>query len=83
MVAKFFKNGRSRAVRIPAIFGFEDCKEVFMYQDQETGDVILSRRPTNWDGFFSALGDVPGDFLNEKERSQIIQNRDPFEGWHE
>jgi antitoxin VapB len=35
-----------------------------------TGDVILSQRPPNWDGFFEALAaaDVPSDFLDERER---------------
>jgi antitoxin VapB len=81
MIAKFFKNGRSTAVRIPAAFGFEGCKEVFMAQDPETGDVILSRRPLNWDGFFSALGKVPSDFLDATERHQEGSARDPFPGW--
>ena len=80
-VAKIFTNGRSQAVRLPAAYRF-DTKEVFIRQDAETGDVILSRRPTTWDGFFAALlgADVPADFLNEKERNQGTQNRDPFEG---
>jgi antitoxin VapB len=39
----------------------------------------------DWDDFFSALkgADVPIDFLNEKERNQGLQDRDPFEGWRE
>ena len=80
-VAKIFTNGRSQAVRLPAAYRF-DTKEVFIRQDAETGDVILSRRPTTWDGFFAALkeADVPADFLSAKERSQGAQNRDPFEG---
>jgi antitoxin VapB len=51
----------------------------------QTGDVILSRKPVSWDDFFSVLKDaeVPVDFLNEKERSQAMQDRDPFEGWSE
>jgi len=83
-VAKLFINGRSQAVRLPAAYRF-DTKEVFIRQDPETGDVILSRKPENWDGFFSALkgADVPADFLDEQERSQGRQNRDPFEGWRE
>ena len=80
-VAKIFTNGRSQAVRLPAAYRF-DTKEVFIRQDAETGDVILSRRPTTWDGFFAALqgADVPADFLSEKDRHQGTQNRDPFEG---
>ena len=83
-VAKLFINGRSQAVRLPAAYRF-DAKEVFIRQDPETGDVILSCRPTTWDDFFSALkgADVPTDFLSEKERSQGMQNRDPFEGCNE
>jgi antitoxin VapB len=83
-VAKLFTNGRSQAVRLPVAYRF-DTKEVFIRQDPETGDVILSRRPTTWDGFFSALkgADVPCNFLSEKERNQGIQDRDPFEGWQE
>lgn len=83
-VAKLFINGRSQAVRLPVAYRF-DAKEVFIRQDVETGDVILSRKPASWDDFFSALkgADVPADFLNKKERNQEAQGRDPFEGWRE
>ena len=79
-VAKLFTNGRSQAVRLPAAYRF-DTKEVFIRQDAQTGDVILSRKPANWDGFFAALkdADVPPDFLSASERQQGTQNRDPFE----
>ena len=49
--AKLFQNGRSQAVRLPSGFRFEGS-EVFIRQDQTTGDVILSRRPESWEGFF-------------------------------
>jgi antitoxin VapB len=80
-VAKLFTNGRSQAVRLPAAYRF-DAKEVFIRQDPETGDVILSRKPADWDGFFAALkgADVPADFLNAEERNQASHDRDPFEG---
>ena len=83
-VAKLFTNGRSQAVRLPAAFRF-DAQEVYIRQDPETGDVILSRKPPDWDDFFSALkgADVPVDFLDDKERNQGLQDRDPFEGWRE
>ena len=82
--AKLFTNGRSQAVRLPAAFRF-DTKEVFIRQDPKTGDVILSRKPTTWDGFFAALrfAEVPQDFLNEAERAQSSHDRDPLEGWRE
>ena len=83
-VAKLFANGRSQAVRLPVAYRF-NAKEVFIRQDPETGDVILSQKPDSWDDFFSVLkrGDVPKDFLNKKERKQAAQNRDPFDGWKE
>jgi antitoxin VapB len=84
--AKLFTNGRSQAVRLPAAYRF-DTSEVFIRQDPETGDVILSRKPATWDGFFAALEGavVPDDFLNEEERNQAqgSPERDPFAGWRE
>jgi antitoxin VapB len=83
-VAKLFTNGRSQAVRLPAAFRF-DTKEVFVRRDPETGDVILSRKPSNWDDFFAALeqAGATGSFLDEQDRNQGAQGRDPFEGWRE
>lgn len=82
--AKLFTTGRSQAVRLPMEFRFEGS-EVFIRRDPKTGDVILSRRPTNWDGLFALYGKttVPGDFLGEADRAEAEQSRDPFEGWPE
>jgi antitoxin VapB len=82
--AKLFTNGRSQAVRLPAAFRFEG-KEVFIRKDEKTGDVILSEKPTTWDGFFAAraAADVPDDFLSPEERAQGEHRPDPFEGWVE
>lgn len=83
-LAKLFTNGGSQAVRLPAADRF-DTKEVFIRQDPETGDVILSREPASWDAFFAALkhAEVPPDFLDQTERDQDPRDRDPFEGWRE
>jgi antitoxin VapB len=83
-VAKLFINGRSQAVRLPAAFRFAE-KEVFIRQDPNTGDVILSRKPATWDDFFAALKaiEVPVNFLDAAERNQGVQDRDPFAGWDE
>jgi antitoxin VapB len=83
-VAKLFNNGRSQAVRLPAAYRF-DAKEVYIRQDPDIGDVILSRRPTNWDSFFSVLRgtDVPADFLDHAGRDQDGHDRDPFAEWRE
>jgi antitoxin VapB len=45
--------------------------------------VILSRKPTTWDGFFTALqaADFPEDFLSEAQRAQGTHDRDPLEDW--
>ncbi len=89
--AKLFTNGRSQAVRLPLAYRF-DAKEVFIRQDPETGDVILSRKPWTWEGFFAAaksateLADIPADFLGQQERADgqlSAQSRDPFEGHRE
>lgn len=82
--AKIFTNGRSQAVRLPSAFRF-DTREVFIRRDPLTGDVILSRKPDSWDGFFDALSqaNVPDDFLSASEREQSPTSRDPFKGWRE
>lgn len=82
--AKLFTNGRSQAVRLPAAFRF-DAKEVFIRQDPLTGDVILSRKPADWDEFFRLLGSAPAqqDFLNPQERAQHGERGDPFANWQE
>ena len=79
--AKVFMNGRSQAIRLPAAFRFEE-KEVFIRRDADTGYLILSRKPENWNGFFLALkgADIPSDFLSPEDRNQGTQNRDPFDG---
>jgi antitoxin VapB len=84
LTAKIFMNGRSQAIRLPAAFRFEE-KEVFIRRDEKTGDLILSRKPENWDSFFLALknADVPSDFLSPKDRNQSSQERDPFDGINE
>ena len=84
LTAKIFMNGRSQAIRLPAAFRFEE-KEVFIRRDSSTGDLILSRRPENWDSFFLALegADVPADFLNTEDRNQGSQDRDPLAGVNE
>jgi antitoxin VapB len=77
--AKIFNNGRSQAVRLPVAYRFEGT-EVFIRKDPQTGDVILSQRPTSWKGLLDAIkgGGVPEDFLSSAERDQTQNDRDPF-----
>lgn len=65
--AKLFRNGRSQAVRLPAEYRFEGS-EVYIRRDMQTGDVILSRRPESWQGFFEMMKEieVPEDFLTDR-----------------
>lgn len=83
-MAKLFKNGRSQAVRLPVAYRF-DTEQVFLSKNPETGDVILSRKPMNWDFFLEKLKilSVNSGFLSQEERNQIPQNRDPFKDWVE
>jgi antitoxin VapB len=76
--AKLFRNGRSQAVRLPSEFRFEG-NEVFIRQDPETGDVILSRRPDSWESFFALTQEagVPENFMTER-RDQGPQKRELF-----
>ena len=76
--AKIFATGRSQAVRLPLEFRF-DVSEVFIRHDPTTGDVVLSPKPTSWQGLLDAVA------LNQNEdmlieRRQTHTKRDPFEG---
>ena len=78
--AKIFINGRSQAVRLPMAFRF-DTDEVFIRQDPVSGDVILSKKPANWDGLLQLLPTlaVDDDFLSREERLQGSLVRVPFD----
>jgi len=79
--AKLFITGRSQAVRLPMEYRFEGC-EVFIRRDPKTGDVVLSRHPDSWDGFFALYNttEIPAGFMSVADRNQGEQTRDPFEG---
>lgn len=55
--AKIFNNGRSQAVRLPVQFRF-DVSEVYVRRDPRTGDVILSKKPTDWSEFLASARQV-------------------------
>jgi antitoxin VapB len=78
--AKIFINGRSQAVRLPMAFRF-DTDEVFIRQDPVSGDVILSKKPADWDEFLQLLPTlaVDDDFLSREDRQQGSLVRDPFD----
>jgi len=72
-------NGRSQAVRLPVNFRFNDCEEVYIRKDPETGDIIISRKPGSWDDFFKLMEtiNVPEDFMAERDNELPIE-RDLF-----
>lgn len=76
--AKIFATGRSQAVRLPLEYRF-DVAEVFIRRDPLTGDVVLSRKPTDWQGLVDAVAlNQDQDLLLERRQPQA--RRDPFEG---
>ena len=79
--AKIFATGRSQAVRLPLEFRF-DVAEVFIRHDPVTGDVVLSRKPTDWQGWLDAVAHNKEEDL-VVERRQTRTRRDPFEGFEE
>ncbi len=72
--AKLFMNGRSQAVRLPVGFRF-DTDVVYIRKDPVTGDVILSRKPDSWDGFFSLMAEieVADNFMNNRDQDEIVE----------
>lgn len=79
--AKIFATGRSQAVRLPLEFRF-DVAEVFIRHDPATGDVVLSRKPTDWQGLLDVVAQNKDDGLLV-ERRQTYSRRDPFEDYQE
>ena len=67
MKAKVFMNGRSQAVRIPAEYRFAS-DEVYIRRDPQSGDLILSEAPGDWDDIFAALdrAGIPDDFMSDR-----------------
>ena len=79
--AKIFVTGRSQAVRLPLEFRF-DVAEVFIRHDPATGDVVLSKRPSDWQGLLDVVAQNQDEALLI-ERRQTHTRRDPFEGFQE
>jgi antitoxin VapB len=79
LTAKLFTNGRSQAVRLPSAFRFKGS-EVYVRKDPNSGEVILSEKRPDWEGFF-AVRDVSdpdtADFLSDREDAPP-RERDPF-----
>ena len=82
--AKIFATGRSQAVRLPLESRF-DVTEVFIRRDLATGDVVLSRKPTDWQGLLDVVAQNTDEDLLIERRSGAAPHtrRNPFEDWEE
>lgn len=67
--ARVFMTGRSQAVRIPKEFRLT-IDEIFIRRDPQSGDLILSQAPGDWDEVYAALdrAGVPDDFLTDRDQ---------------
>jgi antitoxin VapB len=81
--AKVFATGRSQAVRLPLEFRF-DVAEVFIRLDPSTGDVVLSKKPSDWQSLLDTVAlNTQDDLLIERRKTPDQPRRDPFDGWQE
>ena len=75
--ARVFMSGRSQHVTIPAEFRF-NTEEVSIRRDPDTGDIILSQKPT-WDEVFAALDAAPPpEGLLEPRHQGFLAEREPL-----
>jgi antitoxin VapB len=81
-VAKFFKDGGSQAVRLPAEFRFEG-DHVYVTRDDAAGDVVILSQPgiQAWNEFFDLLRsvDLPADYMAERPLNQPPQAQGIFD----
>lgn len=64
-----FMSGRSQHVRISAEYRFT-TDEVYIRRDPQTGDLILSQAPADWEEVYAALdaAEFPEDFLADRNQ---------------
>ncbi|MFS2135811.1 antitoxin [Duganella sp. Dugasp56] len=77
---RLFSDGLDQIVRLPGSCRF-DGEVVYIRRDPETGDVILSSKPTSsWGAFFAedTSNIVPDDFMTAEDRRQGQHDRDPL-----
>lgn len=82
--AKIFATGRRQSVRLPPEFRF-DGPEVFIRRDAVTGDVVLSRKPFDWQGLLEVVAqNKDEDLLIERLLLTVPHaRRVPLEDWRE
>jgi antitoxin VapB len=74
--AKLFLNGRSQAVRLPARFRFKNTDQVYIDQ-LETGELLLSSKPDNWDSFFALFNELSKKDVDELKNFMSTRDLSP------
>lgn len=71
---KVFIKERSQAVRIPAEFRFM-ATEVYVRRDEQSGNLILSQVPSNWDEIFAEIdrANFPPEFMADRNQGVVDQ----------
>jgi antitoxin VapB len=79
--AQLYFDGSRQVVRLPDGYRL-DGEDIYVRQDAQSGDVILSKRPVSWEEFFAedVRDVVPEDFMSVDDRAQGEHNPDPFAG---
>ena len=77
MKTKVFMSGRSQAVRIPVGFRLK-TDEVYIRRDEQSGDLILSQTPGDWETIYAAVDAArfPDDFLADRRQKPPQQRAD-------
>lgn len=82
---KLFKNGGSKAVRIPAAWNF-DTENVLLTFNEVTNTITISRKPKGLlDDFFELqdrLGPISAVEWDFKRNQGIDDFKSPFENWN-
>ena len=77
LTAKVFQSGNSQAIRIPKEYQTE-CKEFYIRRFGECFYLIPMNDP--WRLLKDSIGDVPDDFMEEREQPMAaeVQDREDF-----
>ena len=79
LTAKLVSAGDSLVVCLPDGYRFPGT-EVNIRRNKETGEVVLSCKPFDWDEFFALCDStpIPPDFLSDEERHKGSYPADPL-----
>jgi antitoxin VapB len=71
--AKLCTTAKGQFVLLPLEFHF-NVSEVFIHQDSFSGDVVLSLKPTDWQGLLDAVSsNKQDDFVIERRQNNVLQ----------